>query len=302
LYICAFYTFLMDISSQFQELFTANGLLQLLVLSLLEVVLGIDNLIFISLTAAKILDKKQRGRARITGLAFALIIRGGMLFSISWLASASAPLFYLGSLGISLGNLVMLAGGIFLLWKTTVEIKEKIYNEEDEERTPTESISMKSAIVQIIIIDFVFSFDSILAAIKVAQKTVESTANCPCEAVQQAGTAAAHAPQSNIVIMVGGVLISMLIMLMFSEGVSKFINQYPTIKMLALAFLLIIGTSLVLDCFHIEIPKPFLYSALGFGIFVEGLNIYEKRMRKKRNRHKQESEIADKGKDKGNEL
>ncbi|MFL5754328.1 MAG: TerC family protein [Bacteroidia bacterium] len=292
----------MNISSQFQELFTANGLLQLLVLSLLEIVLGVDNLIFISLTAAKIHDKKQRGRARLTGLAFALIIRGGMLFSISWLASASAPLFYIGTLGISLGNLVMLAGGVFLLYKTIVEIKEKIYHEEDEAQVQAESISMRSAIMQIILIDFVFSFDSILAAIKVAQKTVETHANCPCEVAQAANAAGTHASQSNIVIMVGGVLISMLIMLMFSEGVSKFINQYPTIKMLALAFLLIIGTSLVLDCFHIEIPKPFLYSALGFGIFFESLNIFEKKMRKKRNRLKQESEISHKGKDKGHEL
>lgn len=303
LYICTFYTFLMDISSQFHELFTADGLIQLLVLSLLEVVLGIDNLIFISLTAAKILDKKQRGRARITGLAFALIIRGAMLFSISWLASASAPLFYLGSMGISLGNLVMLAGGVFLLYKTIAEIKEKIYNEEDEHITPTESISMRSAVMQIIVIDFVFSFDSILAAIKVAQKTVETNVDCPCNVVEQVSTAAhSHASQSNVVIMVGGVLISMLIMLMFSEGVSKFISQYPTIKMLALAFLLIIGTSLVLDCFHVEIPKPYLYAALGFAIFVEALNIFEKKVRRKKNRQKQEAEIAQKGKDKGHEL
>ena len=293
----------MDISSQFHELLTANGLIQLLVLSLLEVVLGIDNLIFISLTAAKILDKQQRSRARITGLAFALIIRGGMLFGISWLASASAPLFYLGSLGISLGNLVMLAGGIFLLYKTVAEIKEKILSDDENEIKQGESITMRAAIVQIIIIDFVFSFDSILAAIKVAQKTVEEKLPCPGEVTEKAHAAAtAHAGQSNIVIMIGGVLISMIIMLMFSEAVSKFINQYPTIKMLALAFLLIIGTSLVLDCFHIEIPKPFLYAALGFGIFVETLNIIEKRMRRKRHRLKQESDIANKGKQKGNEL
>jgi len=283
----------MDISSQFHELLTTHGFIQLLVLSLLEIVLGIDNLIFISLTAAKILDKRKRSKARMLGLLLALFIRGGMLFSISWLASAQTPLFYLGNLGISLGNLVMLAGGGFLLYKTIAEIKEKIYNEEEQLLKHDESISMSSAIMQIIVIDFVFSFDSILAAIKVAQKTVENHADCPCAVVDQAQQAS-HGT-SNLVIMVGGVLISMIVMLLFSEGVTKFINAYPTIKMLALAFLLVIGVSLVLDCFHIEIPKPYLYAALGFAIFLESLNIIEKRIRRKRHRIQQEQERTAKG-------
>jgi len=283
----------MDISTQFQELLTASGFIQLLVLSALEIVLGIDNLIFISITASKILDKRKRNNARMIGLALALVIRGGMLFSISWLASAQTPLFYIGSLGISLGNLVMLAGGLFLLYKTIVEIKEKILNNEDEELNHEESISMTSAIIQIIIIDFVFSFDSILAAIKVAQKTPVNHANCPCEVIDQAQQAAQHG--SNLVIMIGGVLISMIVMLIFSDRVTKFINQYPTIKMLALAFLLIIGFSLVLDCFHVEIPKPYLYAALGFGVFIEALNIIEKRVRRKRHHALQEQQREDKG-------
>lgn len=280
----------MDIGSQFHELLTANGFVQLVVLSLLEIVLGIDNLIFISLTAAKILDKRQRDKARMLGLFLALIIRGGMLFSISWLASAQEPLFYLGSLGISLGNLVMLAGGAFLLYKTIAEIREKILHDEEHETKQEESISMGSAILQIIIIDFVFSFDSILAAIKVAQKSPEVHPNCPCEVAEQVQHAAASGHGSNLVIMIGGVLISMIVMLIFSDKVSKFINQYPTIKMLALAFLLVIGVSLVLDCFHIEIPKPYLYAALGFAIFLETLNIVEKRIRRKRHRLQQEAE------------
>ena len=253
----------MDISSQFNELLTANGFVQLVVLSLLEIVLGIDNLIFISLTASKILDKRQRSKARMLGLFLALIIRGGMLFSISWLASAQEPLFFLGSLGISLGNLVMFAGGAFLLYKTIAEIREKILNDEEHETKHEESISMSSAIVQIIIIDFVFSFDSILAAIKVAQKSPVSHADCPCEVVEQAQHAAA--------------------------------NHGSSIKMLALAFLLVIGVSLVLDCFHVEIPKPYLYAALGFAIFLETLNIVEKRIRKKRHRIQQELEREAKG-------
>lgn len=284
----------MDIGSQFNELLTANGFVQLVVLSLLEIVLGIDNLIFISLTASKILDKRQRSKARMLGLFLALIIRGGMLFSISWLASAQEPLFFLGSLGISLGNLVMFAGGAFLLYKTIAEIREKILNDEEFETKQEESISMGSAIVQIIIIDFVFSFDSILAAIKVAQKTPEVHPDCPCEVIDKAHQViASHG--SNLVIMVGGVLISMIVMLIFSEKVSKFINQYPSIKMLALAFLLVIGVSLVLDCFHIEIPKPYLYAALGFAVFLETLNIVEKRIRRKRHRIQQELEREAKG-------
>src|SRR6185295_12010224 len=124
---------IMDISTQFQELLTADGCIKLLVLTLLEVVLGIDNLIFISLTAAKIPDKRQRNKARVIGLLLALFIRAGMLFSISWLASAQAPLFFIGAMGISSGNLVMLAGGGFLLGKTVSEIRKKIYHEEDEQ-------------------------------------------------------------------------------------------------------------------------------------------------------------------------
>lgn len=288
----------MDISTQFHELFTANGLIQLLVLSLLEVVLGIDNLIFISLTAAKILDKRKRNKARMIGLLLALFIRAGMLFSISWLASAQTPLFHMGSLGISIGNLVMLAGGGFLLWKTIAEIREKIYHDDDEQVKEGESISLGSAIMQIIIIDFVFSFDSILAAIKVAQKSVENVAPpCPGQVVEQAHAAAVHTGESNVVIMVGGVLISMIIMLAFSEGVSKFIAQYPTIKMLALAFLLVIGTSLVLDCFHIEIPKPYLYAALGFSILVETLNIVEKKVKRQKHNALQKNYKDKKDKD-----
>jgi predicted tellurium resistance membrane protein TerC len=280
----------MDISSQFHELFTANGIVKLLVLLLLEVVLGIDNLIFISLTAAKILDKRKRNKARIIGLALAFVIRAGMLFSISWLASAQTPLFYLGSIGISLGNLVMLVGGGFLLWKTIAEIREKIYHEESNQVKDGESITLGSAIFQIIIIDFVFSFDSILAAIKIAQKPVE-VSPCPGEVVAQA----AHNGESNVVIMVGGVLISIIIMLAFSESVNKFITLYPSIKMLALAFLLIIGVSLVLDCFHVEIPKPYMYAALGFSILVETLNIVEKKVRHNRHRLQQEQERKEKG-------
>lgn len=277
----------MDIGSLFHELFTASGLVQLLVLSLLEIVLGIDNLIFISIVAGKILDKKKRSRARMIGLLLALFIRAGMLFSISWLASAQKPLFHMDSIGISIGNLVMLAGGGFLLWKTVSEIREKIFHEDDEEVKEGESISLGSAIMQIIVIDFVFSFDSILAAIKVTQKSaVEAVVSpCPGEVITNSHVAVLQASESNPVIMVGGVLISMIIMLAFSEGVSKFITQYPTIKMLALAFLLIIGVSLVLDCFHVEIPKPYLYAALGFSILVETLNIFEKKV--KRSKHNQ---------------
>jgi predicted tellurium resistance membrane protein TerC len=267
----------MDLASQFTELLTANGMIQLLVISILEVVLGIDNLIFISLTAAKIIDRRKRKKARMIGLALALVIRAGMLFAIAWLASAQKPLFYLGSIGISLGNLVMLAGGLFLLYKTIFEIREKIYEEEDKQVKHEESISLTSAISQIIVIDFVFSFDSILAAIKLAQRSVEASP-CPGEVATQA----AHSGESNIVIM-------------FSEGVSKFISQYPSIKMLALAFLLIIAVSLILDCFHLEIPKPYVYAALAFSILVETLNIVEKKVRRNRHRIQQEQERKHKG-------
>lgn len=239
----------MDLSSNFQELFTVGSLISLLTLSILEIVLGIDNIIFISIVAGK-LPKAEQPRARTIGLMLALIMRVILLFSISWIASMKEPLFFIDSFGVTGRDMILLAGGIFLLYKTTVEIHYKIEGREEDEYAVKKN-TLKSIIVQIVLIDIVFSFDSILTAVGLV---------------------------SNVLIMITAVIISMVIMILFSGKVSDFINRNPTIKMLALAFLLMIGMILVLEAFHQHIDKKFIYVSMAFSLLVESLNI---RMRKK---------------------
>jgi predicted tellurium resistance membrane protein TerC len=243
----------MDFSSMFSNLLSAEGLVSLLTLSLLEIVLGIDNIIFIAIVADK-LPKNQKGQARTTGLILAVFIRVALLFTLSYLSSNEAPLFHLGSYPISLRDLIFFAGGIFLLYKTWGEIWEKINGEEEEHEIKVKKISMGSIILQIVLIDIVFSFDSILTAVVVSK---------------------------NLLIMSSAVIISMFIMILASGSVSEFINRNPRIKMLALAFLLVIGLLLVAEATKIftgiEIPKSYVYVALGFSLFVELLNMWEKK-------------------------
>ncbi len=228
----------------FSELFTLPGLVSLLTLSVLEVVLGIDNIIFIAIVATK-LPKSQQARARAIGLTLALIIRIGLLFSISWIVSLVNPLFSIGSFGCSGRDLILFSGGVFLLYKTTKEILEKFKGNEEGEMKVGE-LTLKGAILQIVIIDIVFSFDSILTAVGLV---------------------------SNVILMVGGVVIAMLIMLAFSGAVSDFINKHPTVKMLALAFLIVIGLVLCAEGLHAHIEKAYIYVALAFSMFVEYLNM-----------------------------
>jgi predicted tellurium resistance membrane protein TerC len=243
----------MDYSQMLSNLFSVEGLVSLCTLSLLEVVLGIDNIIFIAIVADK-LPGHQKGQARTTGLILAVFIRVALLFTLSYLSTQEEALFHLGSYPITMRDLIFFAGGIFLLYKTWGEIWEKINGAENEHTPKVKKVSVGNIIFQIVLIDIVFSFDSILTAVVVSK---------------------------NLLIMSSAVILAMVVMVIFSGAVAEFINRNPRIKMLALAFLLVIGALLVFESTFvftgIVIPKSYIYAALGFSLFVELLNMWEKK-------------------------
>lgn len=226
---------------------TPQGLFSLVTLSLMEIVLGIDNLIFIAIVSAKLKSKANQNKARGIGLSIALVFRICLLFSISWIIGMKDALFSLGSWEVTGRDLILFAGGAFLIVKTSMEIYEKI----NQQATTTKekngaALSLQSAILQITFLDIIFSFDSILTAVGLIR---------------------------NVAIMIAAVIISMIVMLVFSAKVSDFINRHPTVKMLALTFLVAIGVLLVLESLHIEIEKGYVYSGLVFALIVELLNM-----------------------------
>lgn len=238
----------------FDFLLTADGLVSLFTLLLMEIILGIDNIIFISLIADR-LPKSQQQRGRAIGLALALIVRILLLFSISWLTHLTEPLLTISTFAISARDVILIAGGLFLLYKTTKEIHQKIEGEEHSQQVKGKN-TFSSVITQIIIIDVVFSVDSILTAVGLVE---------------------------DVTIMVIAVTAAMGFMLLFSKWVSEFINNHPTIKMLALSFLLMIGVLLVADGLHYHIEKQYLYFAMAFSFLVEFLNMRERKKRKAAN-------------------
>jgi predicted tellurium resistance membrane protein TerC len=216
----------------------------LLTLTLLEVVLGIDNVIFISILAGK-LPANQQGKARQIGLILAMLMRIVLLFSIVWIIRLTGPLFSIAGHTFSGRDLILIGGGLFLLYKATHEIHDKLEGEEGQAsaRVPP---SFGAVLVQIMILDMVFSLDSVITAVGMAQE---------------------------LAVMVLAVVIAVLIM-MFSAGpISAFVTRHPTVKMLALSFLLLIGMALIADGFGFHIPKGYIYFAMGFSIFVEVLNL-----------------------------
>ncbi|MBA3664188.1 MAG: TerC family protein [Bacteroidetes bacterium] len=256
-----------DWSADISALFSFQGLIGLLTLSLLEIILGIDNIIFISIAVNK-LPVKQQKRARTIGLLLALIVRSILLFFVGWIASLRSALFHLGDYGVSGKALILFAGGIFLLIKTWQEIQEKIYTDEDEiEHTSAGKKSFNAVIMQIVVIDFVFSFDSILAAVGVS---------------------------GVVLIMIGGVVVSMVLMMLFSGYVADFINKNQGIKMIALVFLLAIGAILVTDAIldaynfsvpeaeHVELNKNYAYVAIAFALVIEMFNMKERRVKRRK--------------------
>ncbi|MBC6697180.1 TerC family protein [Hymenobacter puniceus] len=230
--------------------------ISLLTLTFMEIVLGIDNIIFISIVVNR-LPAAQQKRGRSIGLLLALLCRIGLLMSISWIVGLKAALFTLDlpwmaePFGVSGRDLILLAGGLFLIGKSTTEIHTKLQGEEEENVDGKGGATMRSIILQIIVIDIVFSFDSILTAVGLVD---------------------------NVLIMILAVILSMAVMLVFSGVVADFVNRNPTIKMLALSFLIMIGVMLVMEAFHKEIEKGYIYFAMFFSLIVEVLNM---RLRKK---------------------
>jgi predicted tellurium resistance membrane protein TerC len=221
----------------------------LVTLTVLEVVLGIDNVVFISILAGR-LPQEQRGKARKLGLSLALITRILLLLGISWVANLKRPLVHFGEHGMSGRDLILLFGGLFLLWKSTREIHEKLEGEDEVVKTRV-APGFASVIVQILILDVVFSLDSVITAVGMV-KEVE--------------------------IMIAAVVIALIFMLAFSGYISAFIEKHPTLKMLALSFLILIGCALIAESFHKEIPKGYIYFAMAFSVGVEMLNL---KLRKK---------------------
>ena len=233
-----------------EYLFSIEGLISLLTLTLLEIVLGIDNIIFISIVSGK-LRADQQFRARAIGLGLALLMRVALLFAITWIIGLTKPLFTIFEYTASWRDLILFAGGLFLMAKSTTEIHSKVNGNEDMRiMGEMKHLGFTSAVIQIVLLDIVFSFDSILTAIGLSNE---------------------------LIIMVTAVIIALIVMLVFAGKVSDFVNKHPTIKILALAFLLMIGMLLVLDAFHIHVPKGYVYFSLAFSLLIEFLNL---RMRK----------------------
>jgi predicted tellurium resistance membrane protein TerC len=221
-----------------------NAWLGLLTLTALEIVLGIDNVIFISILAGK-LPGGQADRARKLGLLLAMLTRIALLFSISWLARLTAPLFDVLGQEISGRDLVLIAGGLFLLAKSTYEIHDKLEGGHERAVKPA-APSMASVLVQIMLLDLVFSLDSVITAIGMVDR---------------------------LAVMVIAVVIAVGFMLVFSGAISRFVNHHPTIKILALSFLILIGVLLVAEGFEQHIPKGYVYFAMAFSVGVEMLNM-----------------------------
>lgn len=231
--------------AEFAYLLTADGMIGLITLVVMEIVLGIDNIIFISILAGK-LPKNQQEKARRIGLILALLMRVALLFSISWIVGLKEPLFEIMNHGFSGRDIVLLLGGLFLMAKSTSEIHAKINHEEHISNPSAKKLTLNAAILQIIGLDIVFSFDSILTAVGLV---------------------------NHILIMILAVVISMIVMLAAARSVSDFVNKHPTIKMLALSFLLMIGFMLTIEAFHYEVPKGYIYFAMAFSLIVELLNM-----------------------------
>jgi predicted tellurium resistance membrane protein TerC len=219
--------------------------ISLLTLTVLEIVLGIDNIVFISIMAEK-LPTQDRSRARKTGLGLAMFMRIGLLLSLSWLIGLTQPFFEIAGMEFSGRDIIMLLGGLFLLAKSTFEIHDKLEGKEEQANKNSKPTGFVNVVFQILLLDVVFSLDSVITAIGMA----------------------------NLVgVMIAAVVIAVLIMMVSVNSISEFISQHPTIKILALSFLLLIGFSLTAEGLGQEIPKGYVYFAMGFSIFVEFLNM-----------------------------
>ncbi|HSJ33806.1 MAG TPA: TerC family protein [Acidimicrobiia bacterium] len=219
--------------------------LALVTLTALEIVLGIDNIVFISILAGK-LPEEQQDKARNTGLMLAMGMRILMLLAISWIIGLTDPWFAIFGNELSGRDLILIVGGLFLLGKATFEIHEKLEGEDPHAQEVTAVATFRSVIVQILLLDLVFSLDSVITAVGMADE---------------------------IWVMITAVVISIGVMLLSAGAISDFVNRHPTVKMLALSFLILIGFSLIAEGWELHIPKGYIYFAMGFSILVEALNL-----------------------------
>ena len=215
----------------------------------LEIVLGIDNVVFISILAGK-LPTSQQAKARLLGLALAMVMRIVLLFSIAWVIRLTAPLFTIFNQEISGRDLILIIGGLFLIAKATHEIHQKLEGEEGRRSSAYVAPTFTSVIVQILLLDIVFSLDSVITAVGMVNE---------------------------IGIMVTAVVIAVIFMMVFSGPISGFVERHPTVKMLALSFLLLIGMTLIAEGWDLHIPRGYVYSAMAFSVFVEILNLRAKK-------------------------
>lgn len=227
-----------------EELLTPAALISFVTLCALELVLGIDNIIFISILSAK-LPREQQDKARVTGLALAVISRILLLLSLSWLVSLTDPLFEVFGRGFSGRDLILIVGGLFLLAKSTHEIHLKLEGD-DRKEIAAKPAKFSHVILQILALDVVFSIDSVITAVGMVDQ---------------------------VAIMIAAVVVSTLVMILSARSISTFVDRHPTIKMLALSFLLLIGCTLVADGLGHHVPKGYIYFSMAFSVFVELLNM-----------------------------
>ena len=232
------------LSSGFGWASSAEGWIALTTLTVLEIVLGIDNIVFISILAGK-LPKADRPRARRVGLSLAMLIRIALLLSITWVMSLTAPLFSLVGQEISGRDVILIVGGLFLLGKSTLEIHEKLEGAEGHGSAKV-AASFAAVIVQILLLDIVFSLDSVITAVGMAE---------------------------DVAVMILAVVIAVGVMLFSASAISDFVDRHPTVKILALSFLLLIGVSLIGEGLDQHIPKGYIYFAMAFSVFVEMINL-----------------------------
>jgi predicted tellurium resistance membrane protein TerC len=227
-----------------EGLFTSEGIISLITLTFLEVILGIDNIVFISITAGRLPVGEQK-KARAIGIALSLIARLALLFGVSWIIGLKDPFISLGEFELSFRDLILIVGGLFLIGKSTSEIHAKLEGEE-QNGNEVKALTLRGAIIQIILLDIVFSFDSILTAVGLVD---------------------------NVLIIVIAIVISLAVMLAFARKISDFIHKHPAMKLLAISFLMMIGLVLVVEGLHIHVPKGYIYFAMAFALIIEILNM-----------------------------
>jgi predicted tellurium resistance membrane protein TerC len=253
-------------TGEITSLLSAKAAIALVTLTILEIVLGIDNIIFISVLADK-LPTAQQNKARLTGLSLAMILRIGLLLCISWIMSLTTPIPIVGNLftwitgddtALNWRDAILLVGGLFLIYKATTEIHDKLEGQEHGSEMRG-GVSFASVITQILILDIVFSLDSVITAVGMVQTSPENR-------------------RTGLTIMIVAVVIAVGVMLFAAKPIADFVNRHPTVKMLAFSFLILVGVVLVVDASHRHIPKGYIYFAMAFSIGVEMLNL---RLRKK---------------------